>query len=120
MFKSSQNNFELQNIVKENIEYSGFFSFEMKFSWGQDFALERILKFSIFLIVKENSKALPRFFLCIFSSLTCLKKPVFSKWDHPGKELSTSPSVIFDLFPQPTGLRHRSSIMEGPVVRPVS
>jgi hypothetical protein len=24
-------------------------------------------------------KALPGFFLCIFSSLTCLKKPVFSK-----------------------------------------
>jgi len=26
-------------------------------------------------------KALPGFFLCIFSSLTCLKKPVFSKPD---------------------------------------
>jgi hypothetical protein len=26
-------------------------------------------------------KALPGFFLCIFSSLTCLKKPVFSKRD---------------------------------------
>ncbi len=26
-------------------------------------------------------KALPRFFLCIFSSLTCLKKPISSKWD---------------------------------------
>jgi hypothetical protein len=24
-------------------------------------------------------KALPLFFLCIFSALTCLKKPVFSK-----------------------------------------
>jgi hypothetical protein len=29
-------------------------------------------------------KALPGFFLCIFSSLTCLKKPVFSKWDLLG------------------------------------
>jgi hypothetical protein len=28
-----------------------------------------------------RSKPLPGFFLCIFSSLTCLKKPVFSKWD---------------------------------------
>jgi hypothetical protein len=26
-------------------------------------------------------KALPEFFLCIFSSLTCLKKPVFRKRD---------------------------------------
>jgi hypothetical protein len=26
-------------------------------------------------------KALPGFFLCIFSFLTCLKKPVFSKLD---------------------------------------
>jgi hypothetical protein len=26
-------------------------------------------------------QALPGFFLCIFSSLTCLKKPVFSKLD---------------------------------------
>jgi hypothetical protein len=26
-------------------------------------------------------KALPGFFLCVFSSITCLKKPVFSKWD---------------------------------------
>jgi hypothetical protein len=26
-------------------------------------------------------KALRGFFICIFSSLTCLKKPVFSKWD---------------------------------------
>jgi hypothetical protein len=28
-----------------------------------------------------KGKALPGFFLCIFSSLTCLKKPVFSKRD---------------------------------------
>jgi len=51
MFKASQILFfELQNIVKENIEYSRFFSFEMKFSWGQGFALERILEFSIFVM----------------------------------------------------------------------
>jgi hypothetical protein len=49
MFKSStKKKLELQKIVKENIEYSRFFSFEMKFSWGQGFVLERILKFSIF------------------------------------------------------------------------
>jgi hypothetical protein len=29
----------------------------------------------------EGGKPLPGFFLCIFSSLTCLKKPVFSKGD---------------------------------------
>jgi hypothetical protein len=28
--------------------------------------------------------------------------------------------VIFNLFPQPTRLGHRSQIMEGPVLRPVS
>jgi hypothetical protein len=32
-------------------------------------------------MLQRNSKALPAFFLCIFSSLTCLKKPVFSKQD---------------------------------------
>jgi hypothetical protein len=31
-------------------------------------------------------KALPGFFLCIFSSLTCLNKPVFSKRDLLGVE----------------------------------
>jgi hypothetical protein len=29
----------------------------------------------------SHRKALPEFFLCIFSSLTCLKKPVFSEGD---------------------------------------
>jgi hypothetical protein len=38
----------------------------------------------------KNRKALPRFFLCIFSSLTSLKKPAFSKrdlllWTVPAK-----------------------------------
>ncbi len=37
-----------------------------------------------------------------------------------GKDLSTGPSMIFDLFPRPTGLRHRSQITEGPVLRPFS
>ncbi len=94
-----------------------------------------------------NVKALPGFFLRIFSSLTCLKKPIFSKrdllrWKVPaiavlgssderkvpaslslflksekipallqagkGRDLSTGPSVFFDLFPQPTSLGHRS------------
>jgi hypothetical protein len=36
------------------------------------------------------------------------------------KDLSIGPSVIFDLFPWPTGLRHRSEITEGPVLRPFS
>ncbi len=30
------------------------------------------------------------------------------------------PSMIFDLFPQPTGLGHRSQITKGPVLRPFS
>jgi hypothetical protein len=30
---------------------------------------------------KADGKALPGFFLCIFSSLACLRKPVFSKRD---------------------------------------
>jgi hypothetical protein len=29
----------------------------------------------------EHRKHCLDFFLCIFSSITCLKKPVFSKWD---------------------------------------
>jgi hypothetical protein len=29
----------------------------------------------------SKCKALPEFFLCIFSFITCLKKPVFSKGD---------------------------------------
>jgi hypothetical protein len=33
--KKQKKKLELQKIVKENIEYSRFFSFEMKFSWGQ-------------------------------------------------------------------------------------
>jgi hypothetical protein len=32
------------------------------------------------------------------------------------KDLSTGPSVIFDLFPWPIGLRHRSEITEWPVL----
>jgi len=36
------------------------------------------------------------------------------------KDLRTAPSVIFDRFPLPTGLRHRSQITEGPVLRPFS
>jgi len=48
IFNKQKKKLELQKIVKENIEYSRFFSFEMKFSWGQGFVLERILKFSIF------------------------------------------------------------------------
>jgi len=36
------------------------------------------------------------------------------------KDLSTGPSVIVDLFPQPTGLNHRSQITEGLVLRPLS
>ncbi len=37
-----------------------------------------------------------------------------------GKELSTGPSVIFHLFSRPTGIRHRSQITEGLVLRPFS
>ncbi len=42
------------------------------------------------LITIQIRKALPGFFLCIFSSLTCLKKPVFSKrellrWKVPAR-----------------------------------
>jgi hypothetical protein len=43
-----------------------------------------------------ESKALPGFFLCIFSSLTCMKEPVFSKRIfcngryQPGWDLLTS------------------------------
>jgi hypothetical protein len=33
------------------------------------------------------------------------------------KDLSTGPSAIFDMFPQPAGLGHRSQITEGPVLR---
>jgi hypothetical protein len=50
--KKKKNKLELQAIVKENIEYSRFFSFEMKFLWRQGFALEQILKFSIFQVLK--------------------------------------------------------------------
>jgi hypothetical protein len=35
-------------------------------------------------------------------------------------DLITGPSVIFDLFPRPTGLGHRSQITEGAVLRPFS
>ncbi len=78
-------------------------------------------------------KALPGFFLCIFSCLTCLKKPVFSqpftiskKWKNPSSALRRRRTgvqalpAIFDLFPWPTGLRHRSQITEGPVLGPFS
>ncbi len=34
-----------------------------------------------------------------------------------GKGPSTGPSVIFDLFPWPTGLGHRSQITKGPIFR---
>jgi hypothetical protein len=37
-----------------------------------------------------------------------------------GKDLSTGPSVIFDLLPRPTGLGDKSQIMEGPVLRTFS
>jgi hypothetical protein len=33
--------------------------------------------------ISKKRKALPGFFLCIFSSIACLKKPVFSKRDLP-------------------------------------
>ncbi len=36
-----------------------------------------------------------------------------------GKGPSTGPSVIFDLFPWPTGLGHRSQITKGPIFRPL-
>jgi hypothetical protein len=36
---------------------------------------------SLFWGLFNDVKALPGFFLCIFSSLICLKKPVFSKGD---------------------------------------
>ncbi len=56
------------------------------------------------------NKALPEFFLCIFSSLTCLKKPVFSNWDLLRWKVPAR--LYWDLLT--TGLRHRSQIMEGP------
>jgi hypothetical protein len=46
---------------------------------------------------------------------------ISKKWKNPWeKDLSTGPSVIFDLFPWPTGFGPRSQIMEGPVLRPFS
>jgi hypothetical protein len=36
------------------------------------------------------------------------------------KDLITGPSIIFDLFPRPIELGHRSQIMEGPILRPFS
>jgi hypothetical protein len=33
------------------------------------------------------------------------------------KDLSTGPSMIFNLFPPPAGLGHRSQITERPVLR---
>jgi len=39
-------------------------------------------------------KALPGFFLCIFSSLTCLKKPVFSKRDLLRRKVPASVSLF--------------------------
>jgi len=36
------------------------------------------------------------------------------------KDQSIGPSAIFDMFPQPTGLGHRSQITEGPVIRSFS
>ncbi len=40
-------------------------------------------------------KALPGFFLCIFSSLTCLQKPVFSKQDLLWWKVSAVCTMIF-------------------------
>ncbi len=40
-----------------------------------------ILHSSLSSLISLPLKAPPGFFLCIFSSLTCLKKPVFSKWN---------------------------------------
>jgi hypothetical protein len=39
---------------------------------------------------------------------------------YVGKGPSTGPSAIFDLFPWPTGLGHRSQITKGPILRPFS
>jgi hypothetical protein len=39
---------------------------------------------------------------------------------YVGKDLSTGPSVIFNLFPRPTSLGQRSQITEGPALRPFS
>jgi hypothetical protein len=39
---------------------------------------------------------------------------------YEGKGPKTGPLVIFDLFPRPTVLGHRSQITEGPVLRPFS
>ncbi len=41
-----------------------------------------------------NCKALPGIFLCISSSLTSLKKPVFSKWDLVQWKQGTSQAVV--------------------------
>jgi hypothetical protein len=40
-----------------------------------------ILQSSLSSLISLPLKHRLDFFLCIFSSLTCLKKPVFSKWD---------------------------------------
>jgi hypothetical protein len=48
--------------------------------------------------LKKNVKALPRFFLCIFSSIACLQKPVFSKRGSSAVE-GTSQAVL-DSFDQ--------------------
>ncbi len=55
-----------------------------------------------------SHKGLPGFFLCIFSSITCLKKPEYR------------PFRDFRPVPRPTSLGHRSQITEGPVLRPFS
>ncbi len=77
-------------------------------------------------------KALPGFFLCIFSSLTCLKKPVFSlslflkSEKIPallslGKGLEYRPSRDLQSVPSAyglsTGLGHGSEIIEGSIFR---
>ncbi len=39
---------------------------------------------------------------------------------YGGKGPSIGPSVIFDPFPWPTGLGHRSQITKGPILKPFS
>jgi hypothetical protein len=61
-------------------------------------------------------KALPGFFLCIFSSLTCLKKPVFSKRELMQWKVPASLSLFLKSEKIPALLY----VGKGPEYRPFS
>jgi hypothetical protein len=63
----------------------------------------------------SSHKALPGFFLCIFSSLTCLKKPVFSKRDL----LSWKVLASLSLFLKSEKIPALLYVGKGPEYRPL-